>query len=303
MAGIRQEPMNRVQKIAAGSIAVGLLVLGLKFLAWRLTGSIALYSDALESIVNVVTAVVALLAVRTSAKPADASHPYGHGKAEYFSAVIVGVLIVVAALLILKEAWHGFRDPRPLDASPAGLLVNGLASVVNGVWCWVLIHRGRRLRSPALVADGRHLLTDVVSSVSVLLGVLLAAATGWSILDPALAALVAINVLWSGWQLMRDSVGGLMDSAVPDALLARIRTLISTNAEGAIEAHDLRTRHAGPMTFVEFHLVVPSDMTASSAHDICDRLERSIRKEVEPAHITIHVEPEEKAKHAGIVVL
>ena len=191
MAGIRQEPMDRVQKIAAGSIAVGLLVLGLKFLAWRLTGSIALYSDALESIVNVVTAVVALLAVRTSAKPADASHPYGHGKAEYFSAVIVGVLIVVAALLILKEAWHGFRDPRPLDASPAGLLVNGLASVVNGVWCWVLIHRGRRLRSPALVADGRHLLTDVVSSVSVLLGVLLAAATGWSILDPALAALVA----------------------------------------------------------------------------------------------------------------
>ena len=167
----------------------------------------------------------------------------------------------------------------------------------------MLIHRGRGLRSPALVADGHHLLTDVISSVGVLLGVLLATVTGLDVLDPALAALVALNVLWSGWQLMRESVGGLMDSAVPDALLGRIRTLISANAEGAIEAHDLRTRHAGPMTFVEFHLVVPGDMTVSTAHEICDRLERSIRKEVEPAHITIHVEPEDKAKHSGIVVL
>ncbi|HRO13673.1 MAG TPA: cation diffusion facilitator family transporter [Paracoccus sp. (in: a-proteobacteria)] len=295
--------MNRVQKIAAGSIAVGLLVLGLKFMAYGLTGSIALYSDALESIVNVVTAVVALFAVRTSAKPADADHPFGHGKVEYFSAVIVGVLIVVAALLILNEAWHGFMNPRVFNAAPEGLLVNGLASVVNGAWCWVLIRQGRRLRSPALVADGHHLLTDVLSSVGVLLGVLLAAVTGWGVLDPALAALVALNVLWSGWQLMRESVGGLMDTAVPEALLGRIRTLISTNAEGAIEAHDLRTRHAGPMTFVEFHLVVPGDMTVSTAHEICDRLERCIRDEVAPAHITIHVEPEEKAKHSGIVVL
>lgn len=295
--------MNHVQAIAAGSILVGMLVLGLKFAAWQLTGSIALYSDALESIVNVVTAIVALLAVRTSAKPADANHPYGHGKVEYFSAVTTGVFIIVAAMLILNEAFHGLLNPRPLDAAPEGLLVNGLAGAINAAWCWVLISRGRRLRSPALVADGRHLLTDVVSSGAVLLGVLLATVTGWAALDPALAALVALNILWSGWQLMRQSVGGLMDVAIPDEMLDRIRDIISANAEGALEAHDLRTRHSGPMTFIEFHLVVPGDMSVSTAHDICDHLERSIRDEITPAHITIHVEPENKAKHSGIVVL
>jgi cation diffusion facilitator family transporter len=295
--------IDRVQKLAAGSIAVGVLVLGLKFVAYYLTGSIALYSDALESIVNVVTAVVALLAVRTSAKPADADHPYGHGKVEYFSAVIVGVFIVVAALAILREAYQGFVSPRAFNASWEGLLVNGLAGAINAGWCWVLIHMGRQVRSPALVADGRHLLTDVMSSAGVLIGVMLAAITGWAVLDPALAALVAVNILWSGSKLMRESVGGLMDEAVPETSLTRIREVISSNAEGALEAHDLRTRQAGRMTFVDFHLVVPGEMSVSSAHDICDRIERALRDEVEHALITIHVEPENKAKHSGIVVL
>jgi cation diffusion facilitator family transporter len=295
--------MDRVQKLAAGSIAIGLAVLGLKFAAYYLTGSIALYSDALESIVNVVTAVVALLAVRTSAKPADANHPYGHHKAEYFSAVIVGVFIIVAALLIFREAFLGFMSPKPFDPSMEGLLVNGLASLINGAWCWVLIHQGRRSRSPALIADGKHLLTDVMSSGGVLLGVMLAAIRGWLVLDVVLAALVAVNILWSGWQLMRESVGGLMDEAVQDDTLNRIREVISTNAEGALEAHDLRTRHAGRMTFVDFHLVVPGEMSVSCAHDICDRIERALRDEVKDALITIHVEPENKAKHTGIVVL
>src|SRR3954452_14517238 len=265
--------MDRTQKLATGSIGVGLLVLGLKFVAYYLTGSIALYSDALESIVNVITAVVSLVAVRTSAKPADAEHPYGHGKVEYFSAVIVGVFIVVAALLILREAFQGFMSPRPFNATLEGLLVNGLASVVNGAWCWVLIRQGRRSRSPALVADGQHLLTDVLSSVGVLLGVTLAGIAGWAFLDPALSALVAVNILWSGWQLMRESVGGLMDEAVPEKTLVRIRELISSNAGGALEAHDLRTRHAGRMTFVDFHLVVPGEMSVSAAHEICDVIE------------------------------
>jgi cation diffusion facilitator family transporter len=295
--------MDRVQKLAVGSIAVGITVLGLKFVAYYLTGSIALYSDALESIVNVVTAVVSLMAVRTSAKPADTNHPYGHGKAEYFSAVIVGVFIIVAALMIFREAFFGFVSPRPFDPSMEGLLVNGLASVINGVWCWVLIHQGRRSRSPALVADGKHLLTDVISSVGVLLGVMLAAITGWAILDSALAALVAVNILWSGWQLMRESVGGLMDEALPEETLNRIREVISSHAEGALEAHDLRTRRAGKMTFVDFHLVVPGGMSVSCAHDICDRVEQAVRDEVDDALITIHVEPENKAKHSGIVVL
>jgi len=295
--------MDRIQKLAAGSIAVGVVVLALKYVAYLLTGSIALYSDALESIINVVTAVVALLAVRTSAIPADANHPYGHHKVEYFSAVVVGVLIVVAALSIMREAYFGIMNPRPLAASMAGLLINGLACVINAGWCWVLIRQGRRLRSPALVADGKHLLTDVVSSVGVLFGVMLAAITGWAILDPALAALVALNILWSGWSVMRESVGGLMDEAVPEKTLSRIREVISANAGGALEAHDLRTRHAGKMTFVDFHLVVRGEMPVSCAHDICDRIERALRKEIEDALVTIHVEPEAKAKHAGIVVL
>jgi cation diffusion facilitator family transporter len=295
--------MKRIQTFAAGSIVVGIVVLALKYTAYVLTGSVALLSDAIESIVNVATAGVALLAVRWSGMPADAGHPYGHHKAEYFSAVVEGVLIVIAALAILREAYFGYLAPKSLDAPWQGLAVNGLASLFNAVWSWVLIRQGRRLQSPALMADGRHLSTDVLSSVGVLAGVALAAVTGWRMLDPALAAAVAFYILWSGWRLMKDSVGGLMDEAVPPETLAHIREIISTNADGAIEAHDLRTRHAGRMMFIDFHLVVPSSMSVAVAHDICDRLERAIRAEFPDALISIHVEPDNQAKHSGIVVL
>jgi cation diffusion facilitator family transporter len=159
------------------------------------------------------------------------------------------------------------------------------------------------MRSPALAADGRHLLTDVVTSFGVLAGLLLVPVTGLHQLDPALAALVALNILWSGWGLMKESISGLMDEAVPEKVLVQIREVIACNADGAIEAHDLRTRHAGRMTFIDFHLVVPGSMSVTDAHDICDRLERALKAKVEDALITIHVEPDDKAKHAGIVVL
>jgi cation diffusion facilitator family transporter len=295
--------MDRVQKLAAASIAVGLIVLALKYAAYRLTGSIALYSDALESVINVVTAVVAFIAIRTSAKPADSNHPYGHHKAEYFSAVLEGVLILVASLSILREAYYGFLNPRQLDAPLEGLLVNGLASTINAAWCWVLIRQGRMHRSPALVADGRHLLTDVITSGGVLIGVLLVAVTGWAVLDPVLAALVALNILWSGWQMSKESVGGLMDESVAASTLDRIRGVISSSAAGAIEAHDLRTRHAVRRTFVDLHLVVPGGMSVSQAHEICDRIEQALKAEVGDALITIHVEPDHKAKRSGILVL
>lgn len=295
--------MSKTLKLAAGSLVVGIVVLGLKLVAWWMTGSIALYSDALESTVNVATAIAALLAVRLAEQPADANHPYGHDKAEYISAVVEGVMIVVAAMLILREAAHGLMAPKALDAPLSGLLVNGLASAINAAWCWILITRGRRLRSPALVADGRHLLSDVVSSIGVTLGVLLAIVTGWAILDPALAAAVALNILWSGWHVMKESLGGLMDEAVPDETLGRIRSIISCEADGAIEAHDLRTRHAGRVTFIEFHLVVAGQTSVSDAHDICDRIEQALKAEIDGARVTIHVEPENKAKHSGIVVL
>jgi cation diffusion facilitator family transporter len=298
-----REAMDKIQKLAIGSIFVGSVVLVLKYAAYYMTGSIALYSDALESVINVVTAVAAFMAVRLSAAPADANHPYGHHKVEYFSAVLEGVLIIVAALAILREAYFGFLSPKALDAPLEGLAVNALAGFINAGWSWVLIREGRRLRSPALTADGRHLLTDVVTSVGVLAGLLLVPLTGWHWLDPALAALVAFNIIWAGWDLMKESIGGLMDEALPDATLSRVREAIAVNAEGAIEAHDLRTRHAGRMTFIDFHLVVPGAMSVTDAHNICDRLEQALKREVEDALITIHVEPDDKAKHAGIVVL
>lgn len=294
--------MPLIPKLALANIGVGIAVLGLKYLAFMLTGSIALYSDALESIINVAAALGVFLAVRLSAKPADKNHPYGHHKVEYFAAVIEGSLIVVAALSIFHAAYVGYLNPKLLTAPMEGLLVNAVATVINGVWCWVLIRQGRRQRSPAIVADGKHLLTDVLSSVGVLLGVSLVVATGWAVLDPILAALVALNILWSGWGLVKTSVGGLMDEAAASDVVERIQALISTHATGALEAHDLRTRHAGRATFIDFHLVVPGHMAVSDAHDICDRIERAIRDEIEDAVTTIHVEPENKAKHSGIVV-
>jgi cation diffusion facilitator family transporter len=295
--------MKQVQIFATGSIAVGLVVLALKYLAYHLTGSVALLSDAIESIVNVATAAAALLAIRFAAQPPDANHPYGHHKAEYISAVVEGALIIVAALAIFHEAWSALFAPRIVDAPWIGLAMNGVATFINAVWCYVLITQGRKRKSPALAADGRHLFADVVSSAGVWVGVSLAVLTGYRILDPILAGLVGLNVLWAGWRVMKDSVGGLLDEAVPEEDLARIRAVIAANADGAIEAHDLRTRHAGRMTFVDFHLVVKGTMSVTEAHDICDRLERALKAEVQDALISIHVEPDDKAKHSGIVVL
>lgn len=295
--------MTLTLKLAIGSLVVGLAVLGLKALAWWLTGSVALLSDALESTVNLATALAALIAIRVAAVPADANHPYGHHKAEFFSAVLEGVMIVVAALLILREAWAGILAPHPFDAPAEGIALNLSATALNGVWCWVLITRGRRERSPALVADGRHLLSDVISSGGVALGLVLAIVTGWWVLDPALAAIVALNILWSGWKVITESLSGLLDEAVPEDRLQTIRGIISEEGGGAVEAHDLRTRHAGRMTFIDFHLVVPGAMTVLEAHEVCDRIEAALKAAVPDASITIHVEPEHKAKHTGIVVI
>lgn len=290
-------------RIAWGSIAIGVLVLGLKLLAWRLTGSVALFSDALESIINVAAAIAALVALQVSRQPADPDHPYGHHKAEYFSAVIEGVLIVVAALSILSEAWQAFRDPRPLDTPVEGLVVNGVATAINVGWAWVLVRFGRRWRSPALVADGRHLVADVVTSVGVLAGVAAAWWFQWPILDPILAGLVAVNVLWTGWRLVSESVGGLMDAAPAAEVMDTIRRIVSERAAGAIEVHGLRSRHAGPVTFIEFHLVVPGTMSVAEAHAICDRIEAALEDELTETHVTIHVEPDSERQQTGVPVL
>ena len=284
--------MNRTFKLALGSVVIGVLVLGLKFLAFWMTGSVALYADALESIVNVVAAAAALIAVHVSAKPADAGHPFGHAKAEYFSAVVEGVLIVIAALSILHEAWQAVLSPRVLDAPVSGLLVNALATVLNGAWAAVLLRYGRRWRSVALIADGKHLTADVFTSVGVLVGLALAVLTGWQILDPLVAALVALNIIRTGGAVIRESVGGLMDAAPAPEVVARIEDVILGALAGASGMHDLRTRHAGHTTFIEFHLTVSGGMTVSESHAICDRIEDALEAAVDGARVTIHVEPD-----------
>ncbi|EHK57512.1 cation diffusion facilitator family transporter [Allomesorhizobium alhagi] len=295
-AVVSKPSKQKIAALAFWSIAVAFLVMGLKFVAWRMTGSVALYSDALESIVNVIAATAAYWAIQISHTPADQDHPFGHHKAEYFSAVLEGVLIVVAALLILVEVWRAWQMPVVLDQPWAGLAVNGAASVINLVWATVLIRAGRAGRSPALVADGKHIMTDVITSVGVIIGLIGAVATGWTILDPALAVVVALNILWQGWHVIGSSVQGLMDRAVDTAEHFRIRDIISANCKGALEVHDLKTRIAGRATFIEFHLVVDAGMTVGESHVICDRIEDALRAEIPSVRVIIHVEPDDEAK-------
>ena len=295
--------MSRGERIAAASIAVGCVVLAMKAAAWWITGSAALYSDALESIVNVAASAMAMAALRFAAIPPDASHPYGHDKAEFFAAVIEGVLIVIAALSIFRHAWETWQDLHPIARPSEGLALNAVATILNAAWSVVLFRDGRRLRSPALLADGRHLLADVVTSVGIIIGVALVVLTGYLALDPILAAATGVYVLWSGMVTITSSVGGLMDAAPLPAVTRRIRELVAESAAGALEAHDLRMRHAGKLTFLEFHLVVPGTMSVAESHAICDRVEEVLRTEMQHLVITIHVEPEEKAKQHGVPVL
>lgn len=294
---------DRITLVALSSIVIALVVMALKYAAYLQTGSVALYSDALESIVNLATAVAAFWAIRLSHKPADSDHQFGHHKAEYFSAVLEGVLIVVAALLILRQAWLSYETPTPLENTTVGLTINLIATGINGLWAMYLFRFGRRRRSPAFIAEAWHLTSDVISSIGVFFGLVLVALTGWIVLDPLLAVIVAVNILWSGWRVIRDSVGGLMDHAVSADVESEIRAIISAEATGAIEVHDLRTRNAGRVIFIEFHLVVPGSMTVAAGHVICDRIEAALNKAIEGSEVLIHVEPEAEALHHGVIVL
>ncbi|AIM00333.1 cation diffusion facilitator family transporter [Sinorhizobium meliloti] len=286
-----------ILRLAFWGIPLSLGVMGLKMLAWWVTGSVALLSDGLESSVNVVAAVIAYAMIGYAAKPADADHPFGHHKAEYFSAVIEGVLIVLAALLIIWEAIPEMMAPVLLNAPTLGLAINFAAGVVNAIWAYVLIRAGSGHRSPALSADGQHILSDVVTSAGVLVGLLLAIATGYAILDPLLAVIVAGNILFQGWKVISRSVDGLMDKAVPADEEEAIKAAIAANAGGSLGVHDLKTRQAGPAIFVDFHMVVPEAMAVGDAHDICDRIEDAIRVVHPGAGIAIHVEPEGEKAH------
>jgi cation diffusion facilitator family transporter len=287
---------DTTHRLALIGIAVSVLVVALKALAYWITGSLALYSDALEGIVNVATAIAAAIAVHMARRPADTRHQYGHHKAEYFAAVLEGVLILLAAFIILRDAISALSAPSALHHAWSGLAINGLATAINGGWGWLLVRRGTALRSPALVADGWHLWTDVITSIGVLTGLVLATLTGWHQLDALLAGIVALYIVWAGGRIIRATMSSLMDEAVTTEIQRRIHAVISEKGSGAIEAHDIRTRSAGSVSYIEFHLVVPGEMSVARSHQICDRLEAALEEAVPGAVVLIHVEPHLKAK-------
>ncbi|WP_336294226.1 cation diffusion facilitator family transporter [Bartonella sp. CB169] len=285
-----------IQSLTLYSIFIACIIFALKYWAYYLTGSIALYSDALESIVNIFATLAAWWAVKVSMKPADHNHPFGHHKAEYFSAILEGILIIIAAIVILREAWMALSTFQLVQKPGIWLVIYLAASAINYIWGWVLIQQGKIHRSPVLKADGIHFITDVFTSLAILIGLIASFLGGWGVLDPVLAIIVAVNILLQGWKVISSAVQGLMDVGVELNETMRIRELISANAHGALEVHDLLTRVAGRVTFIEFHLVVPAAMSVGEAHKICDKIEAVLQKEFDNVRISIHVEPEDEAK-------
>lgn len=278
-------------RAARCAVIGGIMVFGIKLVGYVLTGSVGILSDALESTVNVAAAAITAWAVSVASRPPDESHPYGHDKAEYLSSVLEGLLIGVAAVLIIATARERFLDLRPISAPVPGMIVTAFASVLNLVLGRYLIATGRRLGSVALESDGQHIMADVITSVGVLIGVALSVVTGLWWLDPAIAVLVALNVVWTAILLMRRSVGGLMDAALSSEELESIHTVLEGFKNRYIEIHDLRTRTSGPRRFVDFHLIVPGRTSVLDAHDLCDEIEAAILKALPSASVTIHVEP------------
>jgi cation diffusion facilitator family transporter len=273
------------------SIAAAIVTIALKFGAYLLTGSVGLLSDAIESIVNLVAAVVALWALTYAAKPADAEHAFGHSKAEYFSSGAEGALIVVAAISIAFEAWGRLLHPEPLTQLGLGLALSLFATAINGVVAFVLLRAGRRLRSITLRADAHHLFTDVVTSGGVVLGILLVKVTGALVLDPIVALLVAANIVWTGFRLLRETGSALLDAALPKEEIDAILLILNEYKRQDIQFHALRTRIAGTRRFVSFHVLVPGSWTVQQGHDLCEAIELAISRALPVTHVTTHLEP------------
>jgi cation diffusion facilitator family transporter len=283
--------MRRVVAYAALSIVAALATIVLKTLAWWLTGSVGLLSDAIESSVNLAGALMALAMLSIAARPADDSHDWGHGKAEYFSSAFEGLLIAIAAAGIVWAAVERLLAPRPLESVGVGLAVNIVASVVNLATARILMKAARDARSIALEADAHHLMADVWTSAGVVVGVALAWLTGAAWLDPVVAIAVALNVVWTGWMLLRRSTAGLMDASLPDEERARIESVLDRYRAQGLDFHALRTRQAGARSFVTLHVLVPGAWSVQRAHDLSERIEADIRTALAHAHVTTHIEP------------
>jgi len=281
-----------LKKFAYLSIAAAILTIGLKFGAYFLTGSMGLFSDALESCVNLLAAIVALIMISISERPADKDHEFGHTKAEYFSSAIEGALILVAAFSIIWSAIPRIIHPLPLENVGVGLLISTGASAINLAVALILIKNGKKRHSLLLEADGKHLMTDVWTSVGVLVGIGLVKLTGLNILDPIIAVIVALNIIWTGVQLLHRSGNGLMDSVISPDKQKLITNFLESQKEQGIEYHSLMTRQAGQRIFISLHLLVPGSWSVQKGHDKSEYIEEYIENLFElPATCSTHIEP------------
>lgn len=282
---------QRLARFALLSVFTALATIGLKGGAYALTGSIALLSDALESLVNLAAALVALVALWVASRPADDEHTYGHTKAEYFSSGFEGALILVAAVGILVAAARRLVEPQPIHAPALGLGITALAALLNLGVARVLLRAGRRHESITLEADAHHLLADVWTSLGVILGVAAAALTGWYRLDPLLAIAVALLVIRAGLKLVRRSMLGLLDTSLPEETLGTISAILESHGGDGVRYHALRTRQAGARRFISFHILVPGDWTVQRGHDLLEQIEEQIREAVPNSVVDTHLEP------------
>lgn len=273
------------------SIGAAIATMILKLWAWRLTGSVGLFSDALESLVNLAAALGAYWALSLAAKPPDRRHNYGHFKAEYFSSGLESALILVAALAILQAAWGRLQEPQPLLQIDLGVVLSLAATALNGLVALLLLRASRRFDSITLRADAQHLLTDVWTSIGVVLSLLLVPLTGLTWLDPVVAILVALNILGTGWQLLRETGSGLMDRSLPEAEQQVLEDLLASRSTPELRFHALRTRVAGSRRFVTLHVLVPGDWSVLEGHGVCSRLERDIASVLPRCHVVTHLEP------------
>jgi cation diffusion facilitator family transporter len=287
---VAPEPRSSLARFAWLSIAAAIVTIGLKALAYVLTGSVGLLSDALESVVNLVAAAFTLGMLALAARPPDEDHAYGYGKAEYFSSGVEGAMIFAASCAIGWTAVERLRHPQPLEQVGLGLALSVAASLVNLGVSRVLLAAGRRYRSIALEADAHHLLTDVWTSAGVLVGIGLVAVTGWQLLDPIVALAVAVQILWTGGKLVRRSAQGLLDRAMEPAEQEALQRILDRHAGADVRFHALRTRQAGARRFVTVHVLVPGDWPVKQGHALCEHLENEIGAELSHATVLTHLE-------------
>jgi cation diffusion facilitator family transporter len=289
----KQVSNDRLFRLLRLSIAAAVATIALKTTAWLLTGSVGLLSDAAESVVNLVAAIFAIAALRWATKPADEEHAYGHAKAEYFSAGAEGALILVAAIVIAVPAIERLLHPQAIGEVGVGLAVSGAASLINLGVGTLLLRTGREQRSIILEADGKHLVTDVWTSVGVIIGVAAVAISGWERLDALVALAVAVNIVLTGTTLVRRSVGGLMDRGLDEAQLREIEDVLERFEGDAIQFHALRTRQAGQRAFISLHVLVPGNWTVQRGHDVVEEVEAALRERLPYATVFTHLEPAE----------